>query len=204
MVVKLIQLVEITNKDKYERHFKYLMNAKIPKPDLDIQEKIVAECEAVDSEVFSANSEIEHTKIKIDEIISKVSAPLKKLSEITLKIGSGATPRGGELSYKETGIALIRSQNIYDDYFKEEGLAFIDDEQAKLLENVTVEPNDILFNITGASVARCNIVNIKYLPARVNQHVAIIRPNNQIEAKYLHRILISPNVKESVVGETCN
>jgi type I restriction enzyme M protein len=172
---------------------------KIPLPDKDIQEKIVAECETIDNEVLKATSEIERIKIKIDEIISKVSAPLIKLSEITLKIGSGATPRGGESSYKETGIALIRSQNIYDDYFKEEGLAFIDDEQAKLLENVTVEPNDILFNITGASVARCNIVNVKYLPARVNQHVAIIRPTNQINSKYLHRILISPNIKKSLL-----
>ena len=31
-------------------------------------------------------------------------------------------------------------------------------------------------NITGASVARCCIVPEDVLPARVNQHVSIIRP----------------------------
>ncbi|MEI7840512.1 MAG: N-6 DNA methylase [Methylococcaceae bacterium] len=41
----LIQLVEITNNDKYERHFKYLAGAKIPLPPLDIQQQIVNEIE---------------------------------------------------------------------------------------------------------------------------------------------------------------
>ena len=54
-------------------------------------------------------------------------------------------------------------------------LAHIDNEQAKRLDNVTVEKEDILLNITGASVARCTIVPEKILPARVNQHVSIIR-----------------------------
>lgn len=48
-----------------------------------------------------------------------------KLSEITTKIGSGATPRGGKEAYKESGISLIRSQNVLDYTFSTEGLAFI-------------------------------------------------------------------------------
>ena len=65
--------------------------------------------------------------------------------------------------------------NVYDSQFKEKDLAFIDDSQATKLSNVEVEPVDILLNITGASVARCCLVPEKILPARVNQHVAIIR-----------------------------
>ena len=37
----------------------------------------------------------------------------KTLDEITTKIGSGATPRGGQNAYQEEGISLIRSQNVY-------------------------------------------------------------------------------------------
>ena len=59
-----------------------------------------------------------------------------KLSEITLKIASGSTPKGGKESYKESGITLIRSLNVYDFRFKYENLAFIDDIQAKKLSNV--------------------------------------------------------------------
>ena len=99
------------------------------------------------------------------------------LGDITTKIGSGATPRGGEAAYQSHGIALIRSQNVYDDRFEDDGLAHISDTQADELANVTVEPRDILLNITGASVARCCMVPKRHLPARVNQHVMIIRPN---------------------------
>ncbi len=97
------------------------------------------------------------------------------LRAVTTKIGSGATPRGGKGAYKTEGIHLIRSQNIYDYSFEFDGLAFIDEQQAAELDNVMVEKNDILLNITGASVARCALVPSYLLPARVNQHVAIVR-----------------------------
>ena len=103
-----------------------------------------------------------------------------KLSSITAKIGSGATPKGGEKSYKTEGISLIRSKNIFDFYFSEEGLAYIDEGQANELRNVEVLEDDILINITGESVTRCCIVPRQYLPARVNQHVSIIRPIREL------------------------
>ena len=65
--------------------------------------------------------------------------------------------------------------NVYNGYFKYDGLAFITDEQAKSLDGVTVQENDVLLNITGASVARTCVVPNDVLPARVNQHVSIIR-----------------------------
>lgn len=97
------------------------------------------------------------------------------LKEITSKIGSGATPRGGKEAYKAEGIRLIRSLNVYDYRFEFSDLAFIDEAQAEGLNNVTVATKDILLNITGASVARCCMVPSYLLPARVNQHVSIVR-----------------------------
>lgn len=103
-----------------------------------------------------------------------------KYSQITSKIGSGATPRGGSNAYKEEGISLIRSQNVLDFNFTNNGLAFIDEEQADELKGVTVFENDVLLNITGDSVARACIVPSSILPARVNQHVSIIRTKPEI------------------------
>ena len=97
------------------------------------------------------------------------------LCEVTSKIGSGATPRGGKESYQTEGITLIRSMNVHDGRFEYKDLAHITDEQAAQLDNVTVEDGDVFINITGASVARSCIVPKDTLPARVNQHVAIIR-----------------------------
>jgi len=99
-----------------------------------------------------------------------------RLGEICSKIGSGATPKGGGNSYKTDGISLIRSQNVYDFVFSSDGLAFISDDQANELRNVEVLEDDILIDITGESVTRCCIVPPEVLPARVSQHVSIIRP----------------------------
>jgi type I restriction enzyme S subunit len=115
---------------------------------------------------------------------------------MSTKIGSGATPRGGENSYKSTGITLIRSLNVYDFRFEYNRLAFIGDEQANNLANVEVLLNDILLNITGASVARCCIVPPSVLPARVNQHVSIVRIESSIaEPYYVLNVINSPYYK---------
>lgn len=124
----------------------------------------------------------------------------KKLNSITSKIGSGATPRGGAESYKAEGISLIRSLNVHDLGFRYPKLAFIDDTQAKELSNVRVQSRDILLNITGASVARCCIVPEDVLPARVNQHVSIIRPiADDLNADFLHYLLISKPYKDRLL-----
>jgi len=88
------------------------------------------------------------------------------LGENCTKIGSGATPRGGNEAYKNQGISLIRSQNILDFDFSYNGLAFIDDSQALKLKNVEVIDGDVLINITGDSVARICKVPKEVLPAR--------------------------------------
>lgn len=110
-----------------------------------------------------------------------------RLGDVCLKIGSGATPRGGKETYSKKGkIALIRSQNIYNEGFKESGLVYINEVQADQLRNVNVEISDILLNITGDSVARVCLVPKEFLPARVNQHVAIIRTDqNILDSKFL-------------------
>ena len=103
-----------------------------------------------------------------------------RLGDVASKIGSGATPRGGSNVYKDFGVSLIRSQNVLDFEFSRYGLVFIDDSQANELKNVEIQENDVLLNITGDSVARCCIVPNNILPARVNQHVSIIRLNPEL------------------------
>lgn len=125
---------------------------------------------------------------------------VNKLTEKCSKIGSGATPRGGKESYKDEGISLIRSMNVYDYNFVAKELAFIDLEQATKLNNVEVLKNDILFNITGASVSRCTKVPENVLPARVNQHVAIIRTANVCYSNYLMSALCSEEFKRELIG----
>lgn len=118
------------------------------------------------------------------------------------KIGSGATPRGGSSVYLEEGeIALIRSQNIYNEGFSKDGLVYITVDAAEKLKNVIVEEDDILLNITGDSVARVCMVDNSYLPARVNQHVSIVRPKAEsFNAKFLRYYLTSPYMQQLMLN----
>jgi len=126
------------------------------------------------------------------------TAPLKQLCS---KIGSGATPKGGKTAYQESGVSLIRSTNVFDYAFSYDDLAHISDEQADQLSNVVVEENDVLFNITGVSVTRCCIVPADVLPARVNQHVMILRPNAALPMSYyIMTTLCSAENKAKLLG----
>ena len=135
-----------------------------------------------------------------DPVENEKGWEVKKLGEICSKIGSGATPKGGNNSYKDTGISLIRSLNVHNNLFKYEDLAHIDDSQATALNNVIVKEKDILLNITGASVARCCIVPNDVLPARVNQHVCIIRIANESDSFYLNRLFTNDSYQSKLLA----
>ena len=124
-----------------------------------------------------------------------------RLGDYCSKIGSGSTPRGGESVYQETGVSLIRSQNVYNGQFAMDGLAHLDEEHADQLKGVTVASGDVLLNITGDSVARSCRVPEEVLPARVNQHVAIIRPTpTEFDSRFVGYFLISSFMQDTMLS----
>ena len=123
------------------------------------------------------------------------------LKDVCSKIGSGVTPRGGDKVYKEKGTALVRSQNVLNNRFVSDGLVYIDEDIAKEMNNVEVVKQDILLNITGDSVARCCTVPNYALPARVNQHVSIIRTNKEhLDPIFLTYYLTSPKMQSHMLS----
>lgn len=127
--------------------------------------------------------------------------PLKRVETIATKVGSGSTPKGGETSYKSEGVPLIRSMNVIFYGFKREGLAYLDADQAHDLRNVEVQANDVLLNITGASIGRVTVAPLDLNGARVNQHVCIIRPNEALLPKFLCWYFASPEMQSLIAGE---
>lgn len=176
-----------------------LASIKIPLPSKKNQGKIVSEISILETDESKMKKALDALRLERNKVIDSTNASMVRLQEITSKIGSGATPRGGESAYVRKGTTLIRSQNVYDNEFYKKGLVYLDDDQAEKLNNVTVAEPDILFNITGASVARCCIVDKSYLPARVNQHVAIIRTNEKALPKYVQQILVSSKYKAELI-----
>jgi type I restriction enzyme S subunit len=178
-----------------------ILNCELLIPPLPEQQRIVAILDEAFAAIAQAKANAEQNLQNAKELFESYLQSVfenkgdgweeKELIEITNKIGSGATPRGGNESYKLEGISLIRSMNVHDFEFRDKNLAFIDDQQAKLLNNVTIEVDDVLLNITGASVARCCLIPKKYLPARVNQHVSIIRAKKDIILPYFLNLMLT-------------
>ncbi|MFZ0596161.1 MAG: restriction endonuclease subunit S [Flavobacterium sp.] len=114
---------------------------------------------------------------------------------INNKIGSGVTPKGGGDVYTDEGITFIRSQNVHFDGLRLDDVVKIDIETHKNMNNSIVQRNDVLLNITGASIGRCCVVD-RIEEMNINQHVCIIRVNEKIIPAFLNIVL------QSNVGQT--
>jgi len=122
----------------------------------------------------------------------------KKIGEIAPKVGSGSTPRGGEEVYQNSGVPFIRSQNVNNDCLLLEEITFIPDEVHSRMKGSTVKPNDILLNITGASIGRSCVVPDNFETGNVNQHVCIIRLNDGYEPKFIQPYLSSSRGQKTI------
>jgi type I restriction enzyme S subunit len=108
-----------------------------------------------------------------------------RLGDQVSRVGSGFTPLGGHTVYQESGIPLIRSQNVHMGRFEPDGLAFISSEQDEEMRASRVEAGDILLNITGASIGRVCVAPREFCPANVNQHVCAIRLNGSLDSDFV-------------------
>ncbi|QNE00235.1 restriction endonuclease subunit S [Vibrio vulnificus] len=109
---------------------------------------------------------------------------VETLGEHTIKVGSGVTPKGGSKAYVDTGIPLIRSQNVLFGKFKLDDVAFITEQQHEKMKGSQLQPKDVLLNITGASIGRCAVLPADFEEGNVNQHVCIIRMSQAITPEF--------------------
>ncbi len=169
---------------------KTLLNAVFPIPSLELQHQRIDLLSSIEKARTKAELLIQQldTLVK-SRFIEMFGDPVEEnrwaritLASLCTKLGSGATPRGGKAAYKTSGIPLIRSMNVHNGYFESKDLAYIDEIQAKKLDNVTLHKGDVLLNITGASVARSCLLPDYLAGGRVNQHVSIVRcdPNRML------------------------
>ena len=122
-----------------------------------------------------------------------------RLGFLLKKIGAGSTPLGGREVYVSSGVKFLRSQNVWDDGLRLDGVAFIKPETHAKMAGTVVSANDLLFNITGASIGRCAVVPSDFDEANVSQHVTIIRAVLPELNAFLHKVLVSRHVQQTVM-----
>ncbi|MGE3726887.1 MAG: restriction endonuclease subunit S [Candidatus Sericytochromatia bacterium] len=122
-----------------------------------------------------------------------------RLNNLLSKIGAGSTPLGGKQVYVTSGVKFLRSQNVWDDGLRIDDVALIPDSIHQKMSGTQVQPKDLLFNITGASIGRCALVPDDFDTANVSQHVTIIRLLNPCFRFFLHTVLVSELVQKMVM-----
>lgn len=113
------------------------------------------------------------------------------IGELSIKVGSGVTPKGGESVYKTEGHPFVRSQNVGFGHLLLDDIAFIDEEMHLRQKNTELKLDDVLLNITGASIGRSALVNEQIAGGNVNQHVCIIRTKENLVSSFLCNFLLS-------------
>jgi len=100
---------------------------------------------------------------------------VRTLGELAVYVGSGITPRGGESVYTKEGVLFIRSQNVHFGGLELTDVAYIPCQIHSYMRRSEVLENDVLLNITGASIGRCCYMPAMNGLANVNQHVCALR-----------------------------
>lgn len=155
-------------------------------PPLHEQRRVADVLRSVDEKIIATRTVADQLDTSIRAIIegfirsSAGEVDWTPIGQLAVFVGSGVTPKGGKDSYLNAGIPLIRSQNVHFDGLREDGLAFIDAQTDAKMARTRVQSEDVLLNITGASIGRCTTVPKGFGPGNVNQHVCIIRTDRSL------------------------
>lgn len=124
-----------------------------------------------------------------------------KIGDLSTLVSSGSTPLGGSQAYKENGIPFIRSQNILMNKLMLDDIVYIDEETHNRMKRTWVKHNDVLLNITGASIGRVAVYEGVSDFANVNQHVCIIRLKDSLLLPRFCEYMIShPNYQRYIMS----
>lgn len=186
-----------------------ILSAQIPIPPLPQQEKIVKVLDISSALIEKQKELIQNYDLFLkSKFIEMFGDPIKnpmgwkvvKLEKFTTLVSSGSTPKGGQSSYLDNGeIRFIRSQNVRMNQMKYDGIYFISEEVYIKMKRTQVQYDDVLLNITGASIGRTAIYK-DTTRANVNQHVCIIRLNEQLNNIYLNYFLSADSFQNRILA----
>lgn len=181
-----------------------LKSLKIPLPSLIQQQKIANILDAADElrqndkALLAKYDELAHS-LFLDMFGDPVGNPkgwkVNKLKEISTKIHSGNTPKGGSEVYVEEGITFFRSQNVWKNRLVYEDIAFIDQATHDKMMKSSLKHKDILMTKTGrintenSSLGRAAMYLGEDDEANVNGHVYLIRLKKGIINEFVLHIL---------------
>ena len=191
----------------------YLKNVKMNLIDMEKQKKIVEVLDAVLKIIDKRKKEKKDLDNLIkarfverfgDPVANTMKWPVKKLKDLSVKINSGNTPKGGAENYVEKGITFFRSQNVWKDRLEMEDIVYIDEKTHESMKRSSLKYGDILMTKTGrintenSSLGRAALYWGKDDMANVNGHVYFIRLKQEVNNRFILRILVSPEYRDLI------
>ena len=190
-------VVPILNKTQFS-------NIEVQLPQLEEQRQIANRLGRVDKLIFLRKQQL----TKLDELIkarfvemfgepigNPMKWPVKHLVEISQLITNGNTPKGGSENYVETGIAFLRSQNVWRNRVDLSDVVYIDEDTHRAMKKSSVCHNDILITKTGrintenSSLGRAALFQGKDNIANINGHVYLVRLKESVNPRFVVTIL---------------
>ena len=166
-VIKYIKLANITE-------------AIIPIYNKEEQEEIVNNLSKVEQILNIKNEQMEELqkfiKSQFVEMFGDIKV-YKKLSDYSILITKGASPKWQGINYKRKGTLFITSENVREGYIDISKPKYLENKINEILPRSILRKEDILINIVGASIGRAAKYNYEYL-ANINQAVALVRTKN--------------------------
>lgn len=130
----------------------------------------------------------------LDKIFSTAKYNVKTLKNLSTKITSGATPLSGGDAYtdRDSGIPFVRSGNINpDNEIDFNSLLYVKSEiHNKKLRNSQLKKGDLMIAIVGATIGQVSVYE-NDREANINQAIALIRLDKQVNPEYAKEFLYS-------------
>jgi len=192
---------------------KDLLSVSIPLPTLEEQKKIADILGAADSVRLKDQQLVEHytllgqslfLEMFGDPVSNTKGWDIKQLKDLSIKIHSGSTPKGGSKVYVDKGIALLRSQNVWKNKLVLNNAVYIDDETHNKMRKSSLKNRDILMTKTGrintenSSLGRAAMFLGEDDSANVNGHVYLIRLQKNILNEFVLFILTTNEYREYI------
>lgn len=202
--------VAIVNKSRFSE-------LKIPHPPLEEQRRIAGIldkasgiCQKREQAVKLGDDFLRATFQEMfgDPVSNPKGWKVKPLKELSLKIASGSTPKGGSKVYVDKGITFFRSQNVWKNDIRLDDVAYIDEKTHNSLKKSSLKHKDILmtktgrFNTENSSLGRAALFLGEDNSANVNGHVYLIRLKPGILHEFIVYILTSNEYRE-YIREVC-
>ena len=190
-------VVPILNKTQFS-------NLEVPLLPVGEQKQIACNLNKIDKLIFLRKQQL----AKLDELIkarfvemfgepigNPMGWPVNHLVEISQLITNGNTPKGGSENYVETGIAFLRSQNVWRNRIDLSDVVYIDEDTHRAMKKSSVCHNDILITKTGrintenSSLGRAALFQGKDNSANINGHVYLVRLKEGVNPRFVVTIL---------------